>query len=147
MKHPPTQAFGPAVNRFGDVADHTTRYAFNGVSKLARDAGVTPSAVSRLVNGKMNPSFLMVARITDALERELGYRIDPRDLIAENGRFLTRYACDLIDGCRGCLPDAATDEYGDRKRAFEGIKPGQWVTSRHPRGYEVSAQEGGNDAE
>lgn len=135
MNHPPpSQAFGPAVNRFGDVAAHTTRYAFKGVARLARDAGVSPSAVSRLINGKMNPSFLMVARITGALERELGYRIDPRDLVAENGEFLRRYACDLIDGCRGCLPESATDEFGDTKEAFKGIEPGRWVTSRYPAG-------------
>ena len=89
----------------------------------------------------------MVARITDALERELGYRIDPRELVAEDGRFPTRYACDLIGGCRGCLPDAATDEFGDTKRAFEGVKPGQWVTSRHPRGYGVAAEEGRTHAD
>lgn len=143
MTHPPPQAFGPTVNRVSDVAAHTTRYAFKGVGRLARDAGVSPSAVSRLLNGKMNPSFLMVARITAALEKELGYRIDPRDLVAESGRFLTRFTCDLVADCRGCYPDAATDEFGDTKRAFEGVRPGQWVTSRYPSGYEVTAEEGG----
>lgn len=129
------QAFGPAVNRVGDVMAHTTRYAFKGVARLARDAGVSPSAVSRLINGRMNPSFLMVARVADALEREVGRPIDPRDLVAESGRFRTRFACDLT-ACRGCLPESATDEFGDLKQAFYGIEPGRWVSSRHPRGYE-----------
>lgn len=142
----PPQAFGPAINRVSDLMAHTTRYAFKGVARLARDAGVSPSAVSRLINGRMNPSFLMVARIAGALEKELGYRIDPRELVAESGRFPTRHACDLVDGCRGCLPDSATDEYGDLKRAFYGVEPGKWVTSRFPRGYEgATIEEGGND--
>lgn len=138
MEPPPTQAFGPGVNRIGDVMSHLTKYGFKSVGRLAADAGVSPSAVSRLINGKMNPSFLMVARITDALERQLGYRIDPRELVAEWGRFPTRFTCDLIDGCRGCIPEAATDEHGDTKRAFEGVRPGKWVTSRYPNGYEVT---------
>lgn len=144
MTHPPPQAFGPTVNRLGDVAAHTTRYAFKGVARLARDAGVSPSAVSRLLNGKMNPSFAMVARLTGALERELGYRIDPRDLVAENGAFPTRHVCDLVVGCRGCLPECATDEFGDLKRAFYGVEPGRWVTSRHPHGIETDQEEGGD---
>lgn len=145
MQTQPTQALGPAVNRVSDVMAHTTRYAFKGVARLARDSGVSPSAVSRLINGRMNPSFLMVARIATALEKELGCRIDPRELVAERGRFPTRHACDLVDGCRGCLPESATDEHGDLKRAFYGIEPGRWVTSRHPRGYEVTEDEGGDD--
>ncbi len=145
MEQPPTQAFGPAVNRVSDVMAHTTRYAFKGVARLARDAGVSPPAVSRLINGRMNPSFLMVARIAGALEKELGYALDPRELVAERGEFPTRYACDLIDGCRGCLPESATDEFGDLKAAFYGIEPGRWVTSRHPRGYEEVTDEGGDD--
>lgn len=82
----------------------------------------------------MNPSFIVVARLTTALEREFGFHIDPRDLVSENGEFLTRYVCDLVH-CRGCLPDNATDEFGDIKPAYANIKSGQWVTSRHPSGY------------
>lgn len=130
---PPSQVFGPAINRFTDVMAHSDRFAFKGVSRLAREAGVSPSSVSRLINGKMNPSFLMVARLTMALEKTLGFRIDPRDLIAENGRFLTRFACELMN-CPGCLPENAWDEFGDRKPAFDGVKPGRWITSRHPNG-------------
>ncbi len=141
MQHThPTQAFGPVINRCSDLMIHTTRYAFHGVSRLAADARVSPSSVSRLINGKMNPSFAMVARITAALEAELGRRIDPRDLVAELGRFLTTHACDLA-GCQGCLPENATDEFGDLKPAFHGVKPGQWVTSRHPRGFQAPRKE------
>jgi transcriptional regulator with XRE-family HTH domain len=136
MNHPPpTQVFGPAINRFGDAMVHLDRYAFKGVARLAKDARVSASSVSRLLNGKMNPSFLMVARLTTAIERQLGLRIDPRDLISESGQFLTRYVCDLV-GCSGCIPERAFDEYGDLKPAFTGVQPGNWVTSKYPSGYQ-----------
>lgn len=131
---PPNQAFGPTINRIADLMAHTNQYAFWGVSRLAENAGVSSAAVSRIIHSKINPSFVMVARLTRALEKELGHRIDPRDLIAENGEFLTRFTCDLV-GCRGCLPEAATDEFGDRKHAYEGVESGKWVTSRYPKGY------------
>lgn len=140
MKHPPsTQVFGPSVNRFSDLMAHTNRYAFRGVSRLAYDAGLSPSSVSRLINSRMNPSFIVVARLTSALEAEFGFHIDPRDLIAENGLFLTRFACDLAH-CRGCLPDNASDEFGDLKPAFAKVKSGQWVTSRHPSGFRIGKE-------
>jgi len=141
-KTPPKQAFGPTINRIADVMAHTNRFAFCGVARLAKDARVSASSVSRLINGKMNPSFAMVARVTSALEAAVGYRIDPRDLVAELGRFLTTNTCDLM-GCQGCLPENATDEFGDIKPAFAKIKPGRWVTSRHPSGYQ-SIKKGGS---
>ncbi|MBS1714604.1 MAG: helix-turn-helix transcriptional regulator [Armatimonadetes bacterium] len=135
MKHPPsTQAFGPVINRFTDVMAHSDRFAFKGTTRLALDAGVSPSSVSRLIHGEINPSFVLVARLTAAVEKELGFRIDPRDLVAESGRFLTCFTCGLV-GCRGCLPDNARDEFGSLKPAYEGVAPGTWVTSRYPKGY------------
>lgn len=112
---------------------HSKDYAFLGVSRLARDAGVSPASVSRLINGKLNPSFAFVARLTNVLEKQFGCRIDPRDLVAENARFLTTFACDLV-ACPGCLPDRAMDEFGAIKSAYRGIAPGKWVTSRYPQG-------------
>lgn len=135
MKYPPPkQAFGPSVNRVADVMAHTSRYAFKGVPRLARDAGISRTSLSRVIHGRMNPSARLAARIATALEKEIGRPIDPRELFAERGEFPTRYTCDLV-GCRGCLPDAATDEFGDLKSSFIGVEPGRWVTSRHPRGF------------
>ncbi|HEY3780310.1 MAG TPA: hypothetical protein VGL56_04445 [Fimbriimonadaceae bacterium] len=131
---PSSQAFGPAVNRFLDVMAHSDRYAFKGSSRLAFDASVSPASVSRLIHSQMNPSFLMVARLTAALEKELGYQIDPRDVIAESGRFLTRSCCDLAH-CRGCLPGNALDEFGNKTPEFEDVEPGTWVTSAYPKGF------------
>lgn len=140
MEKPPKQAYGPTINRISDVMAHTNRYAFHGVTNLAKEARVNASSISRLINGKINPSFALVARVTTALERHIGRRIDPRDLISEHGEFLTQFACDLT-GCRGCFPDNARDEFGAIKAAFADISPGKWVTSRHPKGFK--AQKGG----
>lgn len=144
MNHqPPSRAFGPTINRIADLMAHTNQYAFWGVTRFAEQAGVSPAAVSRVIHGQINPSFVMVARLTNALEDEFGFHIDPRELVAENGKFLTRFTCDLA-GCRGCLPEAATDEFGDIKKAFEGVAAGQWITSRYPKGFMIP--EGGAHA-
>jgi len=135
QKHNPKQGFGPAINRISDLMDHTTRYSIDGVLRLAEDTGLSRKSLYRVLRSEVNPSFFMVARIATALERELKRPIDPRDLLAEHGEFLTRFACDL-SGCRGCLPEVATDEFGDRKKAFAEIEAGAWVTSRFPLGYE-----------
>ena len=138
-KNQPQQALGPAINRLGDVMAHTKRYAFKGVRRLAKDARVSASSVSRLIRGKMNPSFAMVARLAGPLEREFGFAIDPRNLIAEHGEFLTRHCCSVVH-CTGCLPENAYDEFGAKKQAFADIAPGRWVTSRYPQGF--AAQKG-----
>jgi len=141
MKHPsPNVAYGPTINRIADVLIHMDRYAFHGVSRLAADARLDSSTVSRLLNSKRNPCFVTVARIASAIERHLDRRIDPRDLVAESGTFLTQHVCDLV-GCAGCLPDNAWDEFGDLKPTFASVEPGKWISSRYPHG--VRAEEGG----
>ncbi|MBI1331273.1 MAG: hypothetical protein GC165_00165 [Armatimonadetes bacterium] len=136
MKHqtPLAGGYGPTFNRLTDVLEHTDRYAFVPVKRLALDTGVNPSSISRLLNHQINPSFALVARITAAIEKELGMPIDPRNIVAEGGKFLTHSVCDLV-GCPGCLPAAAYDELDETNTAFLGVKPGTWVSSRHPHGY------------
>src|SRR4051812_49409343 len=98
MQHPHNpKVFGPTINRLLDVMEHCDRYAFKGSARLALDAGVNRASVSRLISGQINPSFLLVVRLTEALERQLGRRIDPRDVVAESGRFLTPFCCDLAN--------------------------------------------------
>ncbi len=118
---------------------HVDKFACRGVQRLAEVAEVSPSSISRLINNKINPSFALVARVTAAIEKELGIRMDPRDLIAENGEFLTRSVCDLT-GCLGCLPEQALDEFGRTQPAFTDVKPGTWVTSRNPKGFEAKKE-------
>ncbi len=135
MSHPPPQqGYGPVINRIADVMAHLDRYSFYATTRLAEDARVNPSTISRILNNQLNPSFALVARITAAIESEFGIQIDPRNLVAENGDFLTPFTCDLM-ACKGCLPESALDEFGDRKPAFTDVSIGKWVSSRYPKGF------------
>lgn len=88
-------------NRIAEVMAHTTRYAFKGTSRLASDAGVSKSAVCRLLNRNSSPSYALVVAITHALEKQVKCPLDPRDLVSLGSSYLTRSTCELV-GCRGC---------------------------------------------
>ena len=66
-----------ANHRLQAVLAHSNRYAFDGASRLARDVGVTPSAISRILSGQRHPSFGLMMAITETLEKELGRTLDP----------------------------------------------------------------------
>ena len=117
-------------NRILAMMAHTTRYAFQGETRLAQDAGVSKSAVSRLLTGQSSPSFALVVALTKALEKRLERPIDPRDLISLDGSYPTATACELA-GCRGCLPAEAYDAQNRLKPEYKDIKPGQWAVSLH----------------
>ena len=134
---------GPLVCRVTSAAIHLQRYSFRGLSLLARDASLSASTLSRLVHGDGNPSYRLVVQLTEAVERELGHRIDPRDLVAVNGRFLTPYICDLMH-CRGCLPECALDEFGDRTEKYRDVQSGEWVMDQYPKGYPAGRERRGN---
>lgn len=117
-------------NRILALMAHTTRYAFKGESRLTADAGISKSAVSRLLNGQSSPSFVLVSALTRALEPHLqgglkGKRLDPHELISVDGTYPTSSACELA-GCRGCLPVEAFADNGTLRPEFKGVKPGQW---------------------
>ena len=117
-------------NRILALMAHTTRYAFKGESRLAADAGVSKSAVSRLLNGQSSPSFVLVSALTRALEPHLqgglkGKRLDPHELISVDGTYPTSSACELA-GCRGCLPIEAFADDGKLRPEFKEMKPGSW---------------------
>ncbi|MDF2441460.1 MAG: hypothetical protein JWN98_2444 [Abditibacteriota bacterium] len=113
-------------NRILAVMAHTTRYAFKGESRLAADAGVSKSAVSRLINGKSSPSFAHVHKLARAIEREIGKTVDPRELISFDGTYATPSVCELV-GCSGCLPEDAYDPENILKPQWKGVQPGQWT--------------------
>lgn len=120
-------------NRILALMAHTNRYAFKGESRLAADAGVSKSAVCRLLNGQSSPSFALVSSITRALEPHLqrgleGRRLDPHELISLDGTYPTASACALA-GCKGCLPAHAYDEHNRLKPEFKDAKPGGWSLS------------------
>lgn len=110
---------------------HTSRYAFQGRARLAADAGVSRSTISRLLNRRTSPSFVVVRAVTAALERHLRRPLDPRDLISHSGMYPTRSCCDLA-GCPGCLPDEAYDSDGNRQPGWENARPGDWSLAPEP---------------
>lgn len=125
----PTKINGSQVhNRILALMAHTSRYAFQGETRLAKDAGVSKSAISRLLRGHSSPSFALVVVLTKALEKRLGRPLDPRDLISLDGNYPTATACELA-GCKGCWPAEAYDEHNRLKPEFKNVKPGQWAIS------------------
>ncbi len=104
---------------------HTSRYSFKGRSRLARDCGVSKSAISRLLNGHSRPTYYLISRVTDALEREFGRKFGIRDLFSRNGEYPTTFVCDLV-GCSGCLPAKSLNDEGQTNPAYKNFKKGFW---------------------
>jgi len=122
----------PAVqNRVAAVMQHTSRYAFRGKSRLARDARVSRSTITRLLAGRARPSFALACAVTRALEAALHTRLDPRELFSLDGTFPTPSGCRLA-GCRGCFPEEAYDADGNLRPQFRGQAPGEWSRSPEP---------------
>ena len=85
---------------------HVNWYLFAPVTRLARDAGVSHSALSRVLSGRAAPSFTLACKVALALEKRLngalnGGRLDPRELFSLDGTYPTASACKLV-GCPGC---------------------------------------------
>ena len=80
-----------------------------GEARLAKDSNVSCAAISRLMNGKSSPSFALVAKITQAFERQFKKSIDPREVVSLDGSYPTPSVCQLV-GCKGCTPQAAWNE-------------------------------------
>jgi len=113
-------------NRVRDVMEHVPWYTFKDQARLAADIGVAPSTVSRFLRGQTRPTFSMACALTGAVERRLGRRLDPRELISLDGRYPTANVCRLL-GCPGCLPRRAYDAEGSLQPGFEGVAPGEWA--------------------
>ena len=131
--NPPKINTGQVHNRILALMAHTSRYAFKGESRLANDAGVSKSAVCRLLNGQSSPSFALVSALARALEPHLqrglrGKKLDPDEIISLDGTYPTASACELA-GCRGCLPQDAYDDGGRLRPEFKEMKPGEWAVS------------------
>jgi len=88
------------ASRLREIMGHTTRYCFDGRSRLVADTGVSRSEVTRLLSGDCNPSYRVVCAVIEALERDLGIRIDSRDVLSFNAKFRNT-VCDIV-ACRGC---------------------------------------------
>ena len=96
-------------NRIRPFLEHSTRYAFMGPARLAKDCEVSDAAICRLLSGYSSPSFAMVAKITLAFEKEFKRSIDPREIFAIEGQYPTSTVCEIV-GCKGCTPQAAWND-------------------------------------
>jgi transcriptional regulator with XRE-family HTH domain len=112
-------------NRIAAVLMHTSWYAFRGTTRLAADAGVSHTTISRIIDGKSNPTFAVMSAITGALENRLNRRLDPRELVSLDGTYPTPTVCELM-ACSGCLPDAVYDEENEVRSHFKNVKAGHW---------------------
>lgn len=112
-------------NRVNAVALHAPWYGFRMQSRLARDAGVSESAVSRMVRGRCKPSLAVALRVTGALSRRLGRQIDVFEVFSLDGRYPTPSVCDLC-GCPDCLPPQAYDEEENLRPEFTHTMAGNW---------------------
>lgn len=115
----------PTHNRLRAIMAHINFLSIEGQVRLAREAGVSPSVVSRTARGVSAPSFAVVLALTRALEKRLGKRIDPRDILNFDGQYPTASVCELC-GCSGCLPDAFYSEADELKREYKDIASGAW---------------------
>ena len=116
----------PVSNRLRAILSHVPFYSIEGPARLAYDAGVSRSTISRLLSGKLNPSFRLVQSVVDAVSQRIGTPLDAREMFTSTGEYPTRSACVLM-GCRGCLPPDAWDNRTDRlKPTWKDATPGQW---------------------
>ena len=115
----------PVRNRIRALMEHSTRYAFMGEARLAKDCGVSCAAISRLMSGKSSPSFALMVKITQAFERQFKKSIDPREIVSLDGSYPTASVCRLA-GCKGCTPQAAWNEHDVLRPEYrDGNKDGK----------------------
>lgn len=93
----------PVHNRLEAVTIHVNAYLLAPVTSLARDAGVSHSALSRVLSGQAAPSFSLACKVAHALERRLGAalpggHLDPSELFSLDGTYPTASVCELV-GC------------------------------------------------
>ena len=88
---------------------HTDRYAFDPAVRLAKDTGLSYTTIYCLLHGLHGPSYYSAIKITEALEKALKRKIDPREIVSISERFPTPVACKLTKctGCEFTLDDGA----------------------------------------
>ena len=125
----PVQKHQPVQNRVRVLLVHIPKLSIRGQARLAAEVGVSRSTISRLVSGRINPSYRLARGVTDALEKMLCKPLDMREVFSTDGTYLTASGCALCR-CRGCLPELAWSEDGTLKPEWKDAKPGDWSLSR-----------------
>ena len=129
LKPKPVRKTQPIQNRVKVLLVHIPKFSIQGQARLAAEVGVSRSTISRLVHGRINPSYRLARGVTDVLERRLGKPLDMREVFSTDGTYLTPSGCALCR-CHGCLPDGAWDEDGHLKPGWEDASPGEWSLAR-----------------
>ena len=121
----PIQKRQPIQNRVSVLLVHIPKLSIQGQARLAAEVGVSRSTISRLVGGRINPSYRLARGVTSALEKLIGYPLDMRDVFSTDGTYPTPSGCALCR-CGGCLPDRAYDRESDLRPEWRGRRPGDW---------------------
>ncbi len=119
-------------HRVRELAWHIPWYGFKTQARLAKDSGVAPSTISRLLRGRELPSLLVTLRLTDALSKRLGRPLEVREVFSLDGSY-SRSVCDLAS-CRGCQPPTSFDRSDNMVADAPDMTRGQWVSPVSRRG-------------
>lgn len=132
---------GRLHNRIAAIMVHIDGYDSRGVSRIAVDAGVSRSEVSRFLHGRTNPSYVIVERLHLSLERKLGRKLPITEVVSEFGTYPTAYVCDLME-CRGCLPAYAYNQENEVLAEHRELRSGQWTGDVEPVSRVVAKEVG-----
>lgn len=125
----PAFGAGRPHNRVAAVLMHIPWYSIVGPARLARDAGVAKSTISRLLSGRTTPSYRVVMAVTAAIERRTGRTLGAHELFSTTGTFPTQNVCSLMH-CAGCLPGDIYDRQTDTVHPqFRALRSGTWALS------------------
>jgi len=119
------------TNRVRDIMIHTSRYSIDSQNRLAKDCHVSKSTINRLIRGETDPSYVLAATVTEALEMNLGVKLTMREVFTTDGTYPTACVCDLSPSCTGCFPPFAYNADDTMKAEFQDLKPGDWC--RYPQ--------------
>jgi len=103
-------------NRISDFLSYINRSSETPFS-LTCETGLPRVTLCRIIDGSVCPDFLTVAIITDAIERRIGKRFDPREVVAFNGEFLTPN----LDNLLGATKKDAVSTASQPSMQFQGV--------------------------
>lgn len=78
-----------SYNRIREILVYLNGTPVSSERGLACAIGVSPSALNRIIQGKCIPSFQTMAALSWVVEKHLGHRIDPRDILSFDGSYPT----------------------------------------------------------
>jgi len=120
------QSARKVYTRLPEILAHLSAFTFQPQARLAKEVGVAPSTISRLINGKVSPSPQLVQRVQQVLDTQIGRPIPTREWLSLDTTWPTPYICKVV-GCPGCLPEQAYYSDDSLKPAFWHIAPGTWT--------------------